>query len=106
MRILNLFYLNIKENSPKNLSEEEISEFENYLFKYIELTSKDLLSNEIQSSENVNLQGDEDMKIIAEKNCNIYFNRIVYDSEAFLFTTKKIIENSKKLNQRLKELDN
>jgi hypothetical protein len=100
---LNLDFKNnccISNNEDNN----EFSTFEKYLSVYLELTSKDLLSDKIQSIDELKNAGDEEIKI--EKNCKIFLIIFLdYDSEAFLFTTKKMIENSKKVSHKLKELD-
>jgi hypothetical protein len=98
MKLVQLFYFYFKDDH--NVS-SQITEYENFIINYIDIISKELTKDQ-QSVDEIKNAGDEEIK--NEKNCNFFF-KIVYDSEAFLFTTKKIIENSRKLNQKLKQLD-
>jgi hypothetical protein len=91
---------------------DEFQYLEKYLSVYSSIISKDLMSDKIQSLDDMKHAGDEEIKI--EKNCKkinkqlivkYYIINLVYDSEAFLFTTKKIIEKSKNISLKLKELD-
>lgn len=80
-----------------------------YIYTFNSLVASDLLIKEQQKVEDLKNAGDETI-VSKEKNCKIFLfviNNffIVFESEAFLFTSKKTMENSKKLSKRLKELD-
>jgi hypothetical protein len=67
-KLIQLFY-----NLQKNQHEIKNNPFigvEDYILIYLDVTSKDLLSKEIQSKEDLKNAGDEEMKF-AEKNCKI-----------------------------------
>lgn len=76
IQLVNYFYVSIKELNESDFdtkyfpSLDDKITFENHLLLYLELTSKDLLSDKLQSLEDLKNLGDEEIKI--EKNC-IYF---------------------------------
>jgi hypothetical protein len=76
-----------------------------YINVYLSLIGSDLLIKEQQTVQDLKNAGDEEIVVPKEKNCNYFINIVVLESEAFLFTSKKTIENSKKLRNKLKEMD-
>ena len=65
--------------------------------EYSKIISKDLFKDEVQTESNVKLVN-EDEEVFEEK-------KDIHDTEAFIFTTKKTIEASKKVSKKLKQLD-
>ena len=63
--------LNFDFNFHFNISNDEMSLFENYLSVYLELTSKDLLADKIQANNEIKLVGDDDVKLT--NNCKKYY---------------------------------
>lgn len=65
--------------------------------EYNKIISKDLFKDQVQTESNVKLVN-EDEEVFEEK-------KDIHDTEAFIFTTKKTIEASKKVSKKLKQLD-
>lgn len=68
------------------------------IVEYLEKNSQGLYENEKLSPEQYVPSPDEEEMILKKK-------EDIHDSEAFIFTPKKIIEDSKKIMKNLKELD-
>ena len=68
------------------------------MIEYIGKNSEGLLENEKMDPREYVPKPDEDEIILQKK-------EDIHDSEAFIFTPKKIIEDSKKIMKNLKELD-
>ncbi len=66
--------------------------------KYNMINSKGLFQGELQPDTDI-VQKIEDEEPIEQA-------KDIHDTEAFLFTTKKILEDSKKVSKKLKEIDN
>jgi len=69
MRLLNYFYVTIQNSENFKLNDEELDSFESHLSVYLNLTTRDLLANEIQNVKELKYAGDEEMNINLEKNC-------------------------------------
>ena len=66
--------------------------------KYNDIISKGLFQGILQPETDI-VQKNEDEEPIEQ-------TKDIHDTEAFLFTTKKILEDSKKVSKKLKEIDN
>lgn len=69
IKLLNYFYVSMKNLNSNELNELNLSYFEEFLFTYLELSNKHLLSSEIQSIDDLKNAGDEEIKIKKEQNC-------------------------------------
>ena len=71
---------------------------ENKYLDYVNATMKEsLYKDEVQEMNDVDIKN-EDEEVFEQ-------NKDLHDTEAYIFTTKKLVETSKKVNQKLKELD-
>lgn len=71
---------------------------ENKYLDYVNAVMKgSLYKDEVQEMNDVDIKN-EDEEVFEQ-------NKDLHDTEAYIFTTKKLVETSKKVNQKLKELD-
>ena len=71
---------------------------ENKYLDYVNgLMKGNLYKEEVQEMNDVDIKN-EDEEVFEQ-------NKDLHDTEAYIFTTKKLVETSKKVNQKLKELD-
>jgi hypothetical protein len=68
-KLIQLFY-NLQKNQTE-IKNNPFIEVEDYILVYIDISSKDLLSKEIQAKEDLKNAGDEEIKL-TEKNCKFF----------------------------------
>lgn len=83
--LIKIYQKMVKDTSPK-------------IKEYLDINSKGLLENEKLSSDQYVPKPDEEEIIFQKK-------QDIHDSEAFIFTPKKVIEESKKIMKNLIEMD-